>query len=141
MYTVLLIQLRIDNTQCVPHTLLQLIPARWSKIRYILIQGKNLSNVNVDRQVGGSPNVNQCKQRWVGGQKFAKFANVVCERPLGIIRIGKITLSAKGITDEITDNHLIYICSVHEWLFQQFPFFFFVNIQALFFYSSEPLYI
>ena len=32
--------------------------------------------------------------------------------PIGIIRIGKITLSAKGITDEITDNHPIDICSV-----------------------------
>ena len=31
--------------------------------------------------------------------------------PIGIIRIGKITLSAKGITDEITDNHPIDICS------------------------------
>ena len=29
-----------------------------------------------------------------------------------MIRIGKITLSAKGITDEITDNHPIDICSV-----------------------------
>ena len=32
--------------------------------------------------------------------------------PIGIIPIGKITLSAKGITDEITDNHPIDICSV-----------------------------
>ena len=32
---------------------------------------------------------------------------------LRIIRIGKITLSAKGITDEFTDNHPIDICSVH----------------------------
>ena len=31
---------------------------------------------------------------------------------VGIIRIGKIPLSAKGITDEITDNHPIDICSV-----------------------------
>ena len=27
--------------------------------------------------------------------------------PIGILRMGKITLSAKGITDEITDNHPI----------------------------------
>ena len=32
--------------------------------------------------------------------------------PIGIIRIGKIPLSAKGITDEITNNHPIDICSV-----------------------------
>ena len=32
--------------------------------------------------------------------------------PIGIIRIGKIILSAKGITNEITNNHPIYICSV-----------------------------
>ena len=31
--------------------------------------------------------------------------------PIGIIRIGKITLSAKRITNEITDNHPIDICS------------------------------
>ena len=31
--------------------------------------------------------------------------------PIGIIRIGRITLSGKEITDEITDNHLIDICS------------------------------
>ena len=31
---------------------------------------------------------------------------------INVIRIGKITLSAKGITDEITDNHPIDICSV-----------------------------
>ena len=37
--------------------------------------------------------------------------------PLGIIHIGKITLSAKGITDEITDNHPIDICSVTLILF------------------------
>ena len=30
----------------------------------------------------------------------------------GIIPIGKITLSAKRIIDEITDNHPIDICSV-----------------------------
>ena len=32
--------------------------------------------------------------------------------PIGIIRIGKIPLSAKGIADEITDNHPIYIFAV-----------------------------
>ena len=31
---------------------------------------------------------------------------------VGFIRIGKIPLSAKGITDEITDNYPIDICSV-----------------------------
>ena len=46
------------------------------------MQGKNLSHVNVNRWVGGRPNVNQCKQRQVGGQKLAKFANVICEQPL-----------------------------------------------------------
>ena len=30
------------------------------------------------------------------------------------MRIGKITLNAKGITDEITDNHPIDICSVEQ---------------------------
>ena len=56
----------------------------------------------------------------VRGQKMPRNANVICERslsayrilPIGIIRIGKITLSAKGITDEITDNHPTDICSV-----------------------------
>ena len=32
--------------------------------------------------------------------------------PIGIVCIGKIPLSAKGITDEITYNHPIDICSV-----------------------------
>ena len=39
--------------------------------------------------------------------------------PIGIIRIGKITLTAKGITDEITDNHPIDICSVSIDRFSQ----------------------
>ena len=40
------------------------------------------------------------------------FNNSVPLALKGIIRIGKITLSAQGITDEITDNHPIDICSV-----------------------------